>query len=65
MTFYDVLKPGVHDIHVKSKEQTSEAKIPLDLIRKTFYSFSCPKELYHLESDNLFRITLVVADWLG
>ena len=30
-----------------------------------FYSVSCPKVLYHLESDNLFRITLVVADWLG
>ena len=26
---------------------------------------SCPKALYHLESDNLFRITVVVADWLG
>ena len=34
-----------------------------------FYSVlvfvSCPKTLYHLESDNLFRITVVVADWLG
>ena len=28
-------------------------------------SASCPKALYHLESDNLFCITLVVADWLG
>ena len=28
-------------------------------------SVSCPKALYHLESDNLFRITVVVADWLG
>ena len=27
----------------------------------------CPKVLYHLESDDLFRITIVtlVADWLG
>ena len=28
-------------------------------------SVSCPKALFHLESDNLFRITVVVADWLG
>ena len=28
-------------------------------------SVSCPKTLYHLESDNIFRITVVVADWLG
>ena len=28
-------------------------------------SISCPKALYHQESDNLFRITVVVADWLG
>ena len=28
-------------------------------------SLSCPKALYHLESDNLFGITLVLADWLG
>ena len=27
-------------------------------------SVSCPKALFHLESDNLFRITVVVADWL-
>ena len=26
---------------------------------------SCPKVLYHLEIDNIFRITLVVADWLA
>ena len=36
---------------------------------KTIYSVlasvSCPKSWYHLESDNLFRITVVVADWLG
>ena len=28
-------------------------------------SVSCPKALYHLESDNLFCITKVVADRLG
>ena len=28
-------------------------------------SVSCPKALFHLESDILFRITVVVADWLG
>ena len=28
-------------------------------------SVSCPKALYHLESDNIFSITVVVADWLG
>ena len=37
--------------------------------RNCFYfvlvSISCPKALYHLESDNLFCITLVVFDWLG
>ena len=30
-----------------------------------FLIISCPKALYHLESDNIFRITVVVADWLG
>ena len=28
-------------------------------------SVSFPKALYQLESDNIFRITLVVPDWLG
>ena len=28
-------------------------------------SVSCPKALYHSESDNLFHITVVVADWIG
>ena len=28
-------------------------------------SVSCPKALYHFESDNIFSITVVVADWLG
>ena len=28
-------------------------------------SVSCPRALFHLESHNLFRITVVVADWLG
>ena len=28
-------------------------------------SYSCPKVLYNLESDNIFHITVVVADWLG
>ena len=35
---------------------------------KFFYSelvsVSCPKALNHLENDNFFRITVVVADWL-
>ena len=30
-----------------------------------FILYLCPEALYHLESDNLFRITVVVADWLG
>ena len=34
-------------------------------IYSVLLSVSCPKALYHLESDNLFRITVVVADWLG
>ena len=40
----------------------------MDIV-KTVYSVlvsvSCPKALFHLESDNLFCITVVVADWLG
>ena len=28
-------------------------------------SVSCPKALYHLESDNIFHMIIVVADWLG
>ena len=35
------------------------------IIYSVLVSVSCPKALYHLESDNLFRITVVVADWLG
>ena len=27
-------------------------------------ALSCPKELYHLRIANIFRITVVVADWL-
>ena len=34
-------------------------------IYSVLVSVSCPKALFHLESDNLFRITVVVADWLG
>ena len=35
------------------------------LIYSVLVSVSCPKTLFHLESDNLFCITVVVADWLG
>ena len=35
------------------------------IVYSVLVSVSCPKALYHLESDTLFRITLVVADWLG
>ena len=35
------------------------------ILYSVLVSVSCPKALYHLESDNLFRITVVVADWLG
>ena len=35
------------------------------LFYSVLVSVSCPKALYHLESDNLFRITVVVANWLG
>ena len=34
-------------------------------IYSVLVSVSCPKALFHLESDNLFCITVVVADWLG
>ena len=34
-------------------------------IYSVLVSVSCPIALFHLESDNLFRITVVVADWLG
>ena len=39
--------------------------IVLYMFYSVLVSVSCPKALYHLESDNLFRITVVVADWLG
>ena len=32
---------------------------------RTSKYISCPKALYHLDCDNIFRITVVVADWLG
>ena len=35
----------------------------LPLCMYVLVSLSCPKALYHLESDNLSRIILVVADW--
>ena len=38
---------------------------PLLSIYSVLVSISCPKALYHLESDNIFRITVAVADWLG
>ena len=34
-------------------------------IYSVLVSVSCPKALFQLESDNLFRITVVVSDWLG
>ena len=41
-------------------------KYPLiSKIYSVLVSVSCPKALHHLESDNIFRITVVVADWLG
>ena len=40
-----------------------------NVLIKEFYSvlvsISCPKALFDLEGDNLFCITVVVADWLG
>ena len=33
-------------------------------IYSVLLALSCPKALYHLRSDNIFRITVVVADWL-
>ena len=35
------------------------------VIYSVLMSVSCPKALYHLESGNISRITVVVADWLG
>ena len=35
------------------------------LFYSVLVSVPCPKALYHLESDNLFRIIVVVDDWLG
>ena len=34
-------------------------------IHSVLVSLSWAKALFHLESENIFRITLVVADWLG
>ena len=39
--------------------------IVLQVISSVLVFVSCPEALYHLESDNLFCITVVVADWLG
>ena len=36
----------------------------IKILYSVLVSVSCPKALYQLESDNLFRITVVVADWL-
>ena len=55
----------------KTKSQNNSSKILFLTSRDGIYfysvlvSVSCPKALFHLESDNLFRITVVVADWLG
>ena len=49
-------------------EQTSACfslLVDVAIIHSVLVSVSCPKALYHLESENLFRITVVVADWLG
>ena len=37
----------------------------IQTVYSVLVSVSYPKALHHLESDNLFRITIVVADWLG
>ena len=39
--------------------------IKITAIHSVLMSVSCPKVLFHLESDNLFHNTVVVADWLG
>ena len=52
--------PGGQTVHLA--EATTQVYI---YIYSVLVSVSCPKALYHLESDNLFRITVVVADWLG
>ena len=50
-------------------ESVSTATEQVIICDCTYYSVlvsvSCPKALYRLGSDNIFRITLVVADWLG
>ena len=51
-----------------ASEQTSACfslLVDVAIIHSVLVSVSCPKALYHLESENLFRITVVVADWLG
>ena len=42
----------------------SITRVPM-VFYSVLVSVSCPKALYHVESDNLFRITVVFADWLG
>ena len=45
-----------------------EGRIKRLLVLKSYsvlVSISCPKALFHLESDNLFPITAVVANWIG
>ena len=57
-TVHPILSTGLHVRCLSYTYSTSRSLIVL-------VSVSCPKALYHLESDNLFRITEVVADWLG
>ena len=46
-------------------KRNEELFIRVGVFYLVLVSVSCPKALYHSESDNLFRITVVVADWLG
>ena len=62
---YKALKQNGLDVrHCKCVAPTKQVHNCILNISSVLVSLSCPKALYHLRSDNIFRITVVVADWL-
>ena len=62
--------PEDEDDAVVEDAKPEEPNIPTEekvsrLYFSTLVSVSFSKALYNLENDNIFRITLVFADWLG
>ena len=57
-----VVKSGESPEHIVARRVLSPE---VNMIYSVLVSVSCPKALFRLEIDNPFRITLVVAYWLG